>query len=170
MSLSVPLAGGGIFDFAEMRGFLPFGLYLRETAQRVRSSASRYSVNRMRITEKQFAVWRLLQNMPAKSLRFLAVLVVPKMGTTTLGREDRLQYMREQGQMLRTYVQRFSPATLPVRLSVRTYAANHRKTPIYSDAPVPRSRKSPVPGDRRRWSHCCSIRDCTCPGWQSQHR
>ena len=94
MSLSVPLAGGGIFDFAEMRGFLPFGLYLRETAQRVRSSASRYSVNRMRITEKQFAVWRLLQNMPAKSLRFLAVLVVPKMGTTTLGGEACLQYMR----------------------------------------------------------------------------
>ena len=81
MPLSVPLVKGKIFSFAEMWGFSPFGLYLRETAQRVRSSASRYSVNRMRITEKQFAVWRLLQNMPAKSLRFLAVLVVPKMGT-----------------------------------------------------------------------------------------
>ena len=94
MPLSVPLVKGKIFSFAEMWGFSPFGLYLRETAQRVRSSACRYSVNRMRITEKQFAVWRLLQNMPAKSLRFLAVLVVPKMGTTTLGREARLQYMR----------------------------------------------------------------------------
>ena len=70
-------------------------------------------------------------NMPAKSLRFLAVLVVPKMGTTTLGREDRLQYMREQGQMLRTYVQRTSPVSPPAYPSVRTYAANHRKTPIY---------------------------------------
>ena len=90
----VSLVSVGIFDFAEMRGFLPFGLYLRETAQRVRSSASRYSVNRMRITEKQFAVWRLLQNMPAKSLRFLAVLVVPKMGTTTLGGEAVCKYMR----------------------------------------------------------------------------
>ena len=170
MPLSVPLVKGKIFSFAEMWGFSPFGLYLRETAQRVRSSASRYSVNRMRITEKQFAVWRLLQNMPAKSLRFLAVLVVPKMGTTTLGREARLQYMREQGQMLRTYVQRFSPATLLARLSVRTYAANHRKTPIYSDAPAPRSRKIRAPGDRRRWSHCCSIRDCTCLGWRSRHR
>ena len=167
MPLSVPLVKGKIFSFAEMWGFSPFGLYLRETAQRVRSSASRYSVNRMRITEKQFAVWRLLQNMPAKSLRFLAVLVVPKMGTTTLGREARLQYMRDQGQMLRTYVQRFSPATLLARLSVCMYAANHRKTPIYSDAPVPRSRKSPVPGDRRRWSHCCSIPDCSGSGRRS---
>ena len=87
MASCVSLVNGGIFDFAEMWGFSPFGLYLRETAQRVRSSASRYSVNRMRITEKQFAVWRLLQNMPAKSLRFLSVLVVPKMGTTTLGGE-----------------------------------------------------------------------------------
>lgn len=131
MPLSVPLVKGKIFSFAEMRGFLPFGLYLRETAQRVRSSASRYSVNGVRIREQYFAVLRLLQNMPAKSLRFLSVLVVPKMGTTTLGREARLQYMREQGQMLRTYVQWFSPATLPAHLSVRTYAANHRKTPIY---------------------------------------
>ena len=36
--------------------------------------------------------------------------------------------------------------------------------------PAPRSRKIPAPGDRRRWSHCCSIRDCTCSGWQSRHR
>ena len=84
MSLSVPLAGGGIFAFAEMRGFLPFELYLRETAQRVRSSASRYSVNGVRIMVKHFAVLYLLQNMPAKSLRFLSVLVVLKMSTTTL--------------------------------------------------------------------------------------
>ena len=94
MPLSVPLVGGGIFDFAEMRGFSPFGLYLHETAQRVRSSASRYSANGVRVSEKHFAVLRLLQNMPAKSLRFLSVLVVPKMGTTTLGGEACLQYMR----------------------------------------------------------------------------
>lgn len=170
MASCVSLLNGKIFSFAEMWGFSPFELYLRETAQRVRSSTSRYSVNRMRITEKQFAVWRLLQNMPAKSLCFLAVLVVSKMGTTTLGREARLQYMREQGQMLRTYVQRFSPATLLACLSVRTYAANHRKTPIYSDAPAPRFRKIRAPGDLRRWSHCCSIRDGTCPGWRLPHR
>ena len=90
----VSLVGGGIFDFAEMRGFSPFGLYLRETAQRVRSSANRYSVNGVRIRKKHFAVLRLLQNMPAKSLRFLSVLVVPKKGTTTLGGEACLQYMR----------------------------------------------------------------------------
>ena len=52
----VSLVGGGIFDFAEMRSFLPFGLYLRETAQRVRSSASRYPVNGVRKREKHFAV------------------------------------------------------------------------------------------------------------------
>jgi len=50
------LVGGGIFDFAEIRGFSPFGLYLHETAQRVRSSASRYSVNGVRIRKKHFAV------------------------------------------------------------------------------------------------------------------
>ena len=87
MPLSVPLVKGKIFSFAEMWGFSPFGLYLHETMQRVRSSASRYSVNGMRVSEKHFAVLRLLQNMPAKSLRFLSVLVVPKMGTTTLGGE-----------------------------------------------------------------------------------
>ena len=32
---------------------------------------------------------------------------------------------------------------LPACPSVRTYAANHRKTPTYSDAPAPRSRKNP---------------------------
>jgi hypothetical protein len=56
MPLSVSLVGGGIFDFAEIRGFSPFGLYLHETAQRVRSSASRYSVNCVRIRKKHFAV------------------------------------------------------------------------------------------------------------------
>ena len=84
MPLSVPLVKGKIFSFAEMWGFSPFGLYLRETAQRVRSSASRYSVNRMRITEKQFAVWRLLQNMPAKSPFFLDYLAADKMSMATL--------------------------------------------------------------------------------------
>ena len=77
---------------------------------------------------------------------------------------------REWGEPLRTYVQRLSPTIPPACPSVRTYAANHRKTPIYSDAPAPRSRKIRAPGDRRRWSHCCSIRDCTCPGWRSRHR
>ena len=83
MSLSVPLAGGGIFDFAEMRGFLPFGLYMRETAQRVRSSASRYSVNGVRIREQYFAVLRLLQNLPAKTPLFLTALSVANMSTPT---------------------------------------------------------------------------------------
>lgn len=90
----VSLVGGGIFGFTEMRGFSPFGLYLHETAQRVRSSANRYPVNSVRKRAKHFTVLWLLQNMPAKSLRFLAVLVVPKMGTTTLGFEACLQYMR----------------------------------------------------------------------------
>jgi len=53
-----------------MWGFSPFRLYLRETAQRVRSSESRYSVNSVRIRGKNFAVLRLLQNMPAKSPLF----------------------------------------------------------------------------------------------------
>ena len=52
----VPLVNGGIFDFAEIRGFSPFGLYLHETAQRVRSSASRHFVNGVRKREKHFAV------------------------------------------------------------------------------------------------------------------
>ena len=66
----VSLIRGGIFDFAEIRGFSPFGLYLRETAQRVRSSASRYFANGMRIREKHFTVLRLLQNIPVKSPLF----------------------------------------------------------------------------------------------------
>ena len=80
----VPLVNGGIFGFVEMWGFSPFGLYLHEPAQRVRSSASRCPANCMRSIEKLFTVLRLLQNMPIKLLRFLSVLVVPKMGTTTL--------------------------------------------------------------------------------------
>ena len=62
MTSCVSLVNGGIFDFAEIRGFSPFGLYLHETAQRVRSSASRYSANGVRVSEKHFAVLRLLQN------------------------------------------------------------------------------------------------------------
>ena len=91
---NVSLIRGGIFDWAEIRGFAPFGLCLHETAQSVGSAAGRYSANGVRVSEKHFAVLRLLQNMPAKSLRFLSVLVVPKMGTTTLGGEACLQYMR----------------------------------------------------------------------------
>ena len=90
----VSLVSVGIFDFAEMRGFSSSGLYLREIAQRMHSSVSRYFVNGVRIREKNFSVLRLLQNMPIKLLRFLSVLVVPKMGTTTLGGEECLQYMR----------------------------------------------------------------------------
>ena len=52
----VSLIRGEIFDFAEIRGFSPFGLYLHETMQRVRSSASRYPVNGVRKREKHFAV------------------------------------------------------------------------------------------------------------------
>ena len=80
----VPLVNGGIFSFVGMWGFSLFWLYLHEPAQRVRSSASRCPANCMRSIEKHFAVLRLLQNMPIKLLRFLSVLVVPKMGTTTL--------------------------------------------------------------------------------------
>jgi mannose-1-phosphate guanylyltransferase len=56
----VSLFNSGIFGFAEMRAFSPFGRYLREMTQRVRSSASRYSVNGVRIREKHFVVLRLL--------------------------------------------------------------------------------------------------------------
>ena len=80
----VSLVNGRIFDFAEMWGCSPFGLYCYETVQSVRRSVSRHPANCMRIIERHFAVLRLLQNMPIKSLRFLSVLVVPKMGTTTL--------------------------------------------------------------------------------------
>ena len=80
----VSLVNGEIFDFAEMRGFSPLGLYCHETVQPIRHSVSRSFVNGARITEKHFAVLCLLQNMPIKSLRFLSVLVVPQMGTTTL--------------------------------------------------------------------------------------
>ena len=61
----VSLVSVGIFDFAEMRGFSSSGLYLREIAQRMHSSVSRYFVNGVRIREKNFSVLRLLQNMPA---------------------------------------------------------------------------------------------------------
>ena len=120
MPFSVPLVNGGIFTFAEMRFFSPFGLYLREMVKRVHSSASRYSVNRVRITEKHFAVWRLLHNMPAKSLRFLAVLVVPKMGTTTLGHEARLQYNEVTG-LNAAYVRTAVQACHPSGASLGTY-------------------------------------------------
>ena len=56
----VSLVNGRIFDFTEMWGFSSFGLYLYEMAQRVHCSASRYSVNCIRIIEKHFAVLRLL--------------------------------------------------------------------------------------------------------------
>ena len=52
----VSLVSGGIFDFAEIRDFSPFGLYLHETAQCVRSSVNRYTVNGVRKREKHFAV------------------------------------------------------------------------------------------------------------------
>ena len=82
----VSLANGGIFDFAEIRSFSLFGLYLHETAQRVCSSASRYPVNCVRIREKHFAVLRLLQNVPAKSPLFLTALAVVKMTAPTSSR------------------------------------------------------------------------------------
>lgn len=66
----VSLVSVGIFDFAEMRGFSSSGLYLREIAQRMHSSVSRYFVNGVRIREKNFSVLRLLQNMPAKTPPF----------------------------------------------------------------------------------------------------
>ena len=84
MPLSVPLVKGKIFGFAEMRGYLPFERYCHETVQSVRCSVSRHPANCMRIIERYFAVLRLLQNLPAKQRCFLAVLVVPKMRTTTL--------------------------------------------------------------------------------------
>ena len=52
----VSSVSGGIFDFAEIQEFSPFGRYLREATQRVRSSASRYSVNGMCIRKKHFTV------------------------------------------------------------------------------------------------------------------
>ena len=52
----VSLVRGGIFGFAEIRGFSLFGLYLHETAQCVRSSANRYTVNGVRKREQHFAV------------------------------------------------------------------------------------------------------------------
>ena len=84
MASCVSLVNGGIFNFAKMWGFSSFGLYLREIVQRVHSSTSRYLMNCVQITEKHFAVLRLFQNMPIKLLRFLSVLVIPQMGTTTL--------------------------------------------------------------------------------------
>jgi hypothetical protein len=86
MLSGVPLVKDGIFDFAGMRGFSPSGLYLREMAQRVRSSASRYPVNCVRIRKKHFAVLRLLQNLPAKTHLFLTALGVDKMTTPTSSR------------------------------------------------------------------------------------
>ena len=79
----VSLVNGRIFDFAEMWGFSPFGLYCYETVQSVRRSVSRYFVNGVRIREKHFAVLRLLQNVPAKSPLFLTALAVVKMTAPT---------------------------------------------------------------------------------------
>ena len=79
----VSLVNGGIIDFTEMRDFSPFGLYLREIVQRVHSSTSRYLMNCVQITEKHFAVLRLLQKIPAKSPLLLTVLGVVKMTTPT---------------------------------------------------------------------------------------
>ncbi len=79
----VSLVNGGIIDFTEMRDFSLFGLYLREIVQRVHSSTSRYLMNCVQITEKHFAVLRLLQNMPAKSPLLLTALGVVKMTTPT---------------------------------------------------------------------------------------
>ena len=83
MASCVSLVNGGIFNFAKMWGFSSFGLYLHETAQRVRSSASRYSANGVRVSEKHFAVLRLLQKIPAKSPLLLTALGVVKMTTPT---------------------------------------------------------------------------------------
>ena len=79
----VSLVNGGIIDFTEMRDFSLFGLYLREIVQRVHSSTSRYLMNCVQITEKHFAVLRLLQKIPAKSPLLLTVLGVVKMTTPT---------------------------------------------------------------------------------------
>lgn len=83
MASCVSLVNGGIFDFTEMRDFSLFGLYLREIVQRVHSSTSRYLMNCVQITEKHFAVLRLLQKIPAKSPLLLTVLGVVKMTTPT---------------------------------------------------------------------------------------
>ena len=52
----VSLTGGGIFDFAEMRGFLPFELYCHETVQSIRRSMNRHSAKCVQIKKKYFAV------------------------------------------------------------------------------------------------------------------
>ncbi len=83
MASCVSLVNGGIFNFAKMWGFSSFGLYLREIVQRVHSSTSRYLMNCVQITEKYFAVLRLLQKIPAKSPLLLTVLGVVKMTTPT---------------------------------------------------------------------------------------
>ena len=79
----VSLVNGGIIDFTEMRDFSLFGLYLREIVQRVHSSTSRYLMNCVQITEKHFAVLRLLQKIPAKSPLLLTALGVVKMTPPT---------------------------------------------------------------------------------------
>ena len=81
MASCVSLVNGGIFNFAKMWGFSSFGLYLREIVQRVHSSTSRYLMNCVQITEKHFAVLRLLQKIPAKSPLLLTALGVVKMTT-----------------------------------------------------------------------------------------
>ena len=79
----VSVFSGGICNAAEMCGVSSFGLYLREIVQRVHSSTSRYLMNCVQITEKHFAVLRLLQKIPAKSPLLLTALGVVKMTTPT---------------------------------------------------------------------------------------
>ena len=79
----VSSVSGGIFDFAEIQEFSPFGRYLREATQRVRSSASRYSVNGICIRKKHFTVLWLLQNILVKSPLLLPALGVVKITSPT---------------------------------------------------------------------------------------
>jgi len=56
MASCVSLVNGGIFDFAEMWGFSPFGLYCHETVQSIRRSMNRHSAKCVQIKKKYFAV------------------------------------------------------------------------------------------------------------------
>ena len=68
----------------------------------------------------------------------------------------------------KTYVRTWISAAIPpAHLPVRTYASNHRKTLIYDFSPVPQSPEIHAPAVRLRWSHCCSIPDCSGSGRRS---
>ena len=58
-------------------------------------------------------------------------------------------------------------AILPAHLPVRTYASNHRKTLIYDFSLIPQFPEIHAPAVRLRWSHCCSIPDCSGSGRRS---